>query len=100
VPPARAGALRPYKGQQVALGVRPEDVHVATAADPANASFDANVEVVEPLGSEILLDVRVGRASIVARVDPGVRVKIHEGVRLAVNADRMHFFDAKTEQAI
>jgi multiple sugar transport system ATP-binding protein len=100
VPPARAGALRAYKGQQVALGVRPEDVHVATAADPAHVSFDANVEVVEPLGSEILLDVRVGRASIVARVEPGVRVKIHEGVRLAVNADRMHFFDAKTEQAI
>jgi multiple sugar transport system ATP-binding protein len=100
VPPARAGALRAYKGQQVALGVRPEDVHVATAADPAHVSFDANVEVVEPLGSEILLDVRVGRTSIVARVEPSVRVKIHEGVRLAVNGDRLHFFDAKTEQAI
>jgi multiple sugar transport system ATP-binding protein len=100
VPAARAGGLRPYKGQQVSLGVRPEDVHVATAADPADLSFDANVEVVEPLGSEILLDVRVGRASIVARVEPGVRVKIHEGVRLAVNGDRLHFFDTKTEQAI
>jgi multiple sugar transport system ATP-binding protein len=42
----------------------------------------------------------VGRATIVARVDPTVRVKVHEGVRLAVNADRLHFFDAKTEQAI
>jgi multiple sugar transport system ATP-binding protein len=100
VPAARATALRAYKGQQVALGVRPEDVHVATGADPAHLSFDANVEVVEPLGSEILLDVRVGRSTIVARVDPGVRVKVHEGVRLAINADRMHFFDAKTEQAI
>jgi multiple sugar transport system ATP-binding protein len=100
VPPAKGAALRPYKGQQVALGVRPEDVHVATGADPAHHSFDATVEVVEPLGSEILLDVRVGRGTIVARVEPNVRVKIHETVKLAVNADRLHFFDAKTEQAI
>jgi multiple sugar transport system ATP-binding protein len=100
VPPARAGALKPYKGQQVSLGVRPEDVHVATGADPAHHTFDATVEVVEPLGSEILLDVRVGRSSIVARVEPNVRVKVHETVKLAVNAERLHFFDAKTEQAV
>jgi multiple sugar transport system ATP-binding protein len=100
VTPARAAALRAYKGQQVGLGVRPEDVHMATGADAAHHTFDANVEVVEPLGSEILLDVRVGHGSIVARVEPTVRVKVHENVRLAVNADRLHFFDAKTEQAI
>jgi multiple sugar transport system ATP-binding protein len=100
VPPAKATALKAYKGQQVALGVRPEDVHVATGADPAHYSLDATVEVVEPLGSEILLDVRVGRGTIVARVEPNVRVKVHETVKLAVNADRLHFFDAKTEQAI
>ena len=100
VPAAKAAALRPYKGQPVALGVRPEDVHVAGAADPAHYSFDAAVEVVEPLGSEILLDVRIGRGTIVARVEPNVRVKVHETVKLAVNADRLHFFDAKTEQKI
>jgi multiple sugar transport system ATP-binding protein len=100
VPPAKATALKTYKGQQVVLGVRPEDVHVATGADPAHYGFDATVEVVEPLGSEILLDVRVGRSTIVARVEPNVRVKVHETVKLAVNADRLHFFDAKTEQAV
>ena len=100
VPPARATSLRAYKGQQVAFGIRPEDVHVATSADAAHHTFDAVVEVVEPLGSEILLDVRVGHGTIVARVDPTVRVKVHETVRLAANADRLHFFDTKTEQAI
>jgi hypothetical protein len=29
-----------------------------------------------------------------------VRVKVHETVRLAVNPERLHFFDSKTEQAI
>ena len=41
------------KGQQVALGVRPEDVHIATGSDPAPLCFDATVEVVEPLGHEV-----------------------------------------------
>jgi multiple sugar transport system ATP-binding protein len=100
VPPAKLNALRPYKGQPVTLGVRPEDVHVAAAGDAPQHVFDATVEVVEPLGSEILLDVRAGRTSIVARVEPGVRVKVHETVKLAVNADRLHFFDAKSEQAL
>jgi multiple sugar transport system ATP-binding protein len=100
VPAGKTNALRAYKGQSLSLGVRPEDVHVASSADAAHHTFDANVEVVEPLGSEILLDVRVGRSTIVARVDPSVRVKVHENVKLAVNSERLHFFDAKTEQAI
>jgi multiple sugar transport system ATP-binding protein len=100
VPPAKAGTLRTYKGQTVTLGVRPEDVRVATAADPAQHVFDATVDVVEPLGAEILLDVRAGGTTIVARVEPSVRVKVHEAVRLAVNADRLHFFDVKNEHAI
>jgi len=102
VPPAKAGALRAYKGQNVAFGVRPEDVHIATGSDPAGLTFDAVVEVVEPLGSEILLDVRAGTSAttIVARVEPTVRAKVKDPIKLAVNPERLHFFDSKTEHAI
>src|SRR5262245_40867979 len=57
VPPARAERLRAYKGQSVTIGVRPEDIHIAS---DSRTGFDAVVDVVEPLGSEILLDVKVG----------------------------------------
>src|SRR5205807_1670226 len=60
VPPARAGNLKAHKGQRVTLGIRPEDLHIATGADPAGYTFDTVVDVVEPLGSEILLDVKSG----------------------------------------
>jgi multiple sugar transport system ATP-binding protein len=93
VPPARAG-------QRVTLGIRPEDLHIATGADPAGYTFDTVVDVVEPLGSEILLDVKSGSNSLVARVEPTVRVKVHEGIRLGLNPDRLHFFDMTTEKAI
>jgi multiple sugar transport system ATP-binding protein len=98
VSPARADRLRAYKGQSVTLGVRPEDLHIASG--DGRTGLDAVVEVVEPLGSEILLDVKVGPSLMVARVDPTVRAKVHEKIRLNVEADRLHFFDAKTEAAI
>ena len=97
---ARASRLRPYAGQRVTLGIRPEDLHVASRADPALPSFDAVIDVVEPLGSEILLDVKVGPSIMVARVEPTIRVKVHESLRLAMDPERLHFFDAKTEAAI
>jgi multiple sugar transport system ATP-binding protein len=100
VPPAAAGRLGPYKGQRVTLGVRPEDLHLATGNDPSDFVFDAVVDVVEPLGSEILLDVHAGGHTIVARVEPTVRAKEHESIKLALTPDRARFFDAKTELAI
>src|SRR6266404_6189607 len=100
VPPARAGNLKAHKGQRVTLGIRPEDLHIATGADPAGYTFDTVVDVVEPLGSEILLDVKSGSNSLVARVEPTVRVKVHEGIRLGLNPDLFFNDSATTEKAI
>ena len=72
----------------------------ANGADAAEYTFDCKVEVVEPLGSEILLNVRVGDSAIVARVDPATRVKVHEAVRLAFDPAGVHCFDAATEAAL
>ena len=82
------------------LGLRPEALRPAGGGDATEYAFDATVEVVEPLGSEILLDVRVGESPMVARVDPGLRVAAHDRVRLAFDPARAHFFDSATEAAI
>jgi multiple sugar transport system ATP-binding protein len=85
-------------GQRVTLGVRPEALRIANGVD--DSSFATAVDVVEPLGNEILLNFRAAGVPMVARVDPGVRVKAHESIRLAPDPERLHFFDAKTETAI
>jgi multiple sugar transport system ATP-binding protein len=100
VPPTDAARLRPYLGQEIIFGIRPEDLRVSSGGPPDDLSFDAVVEVVERLGSEILLDVSVGSGTMVAAVDPTVPAKIHDQLRLAISADRMHFFDSRTEAAI
>ena len=92
--------MRPHLGRQLTLGIRPEDLHVARDADPAGLTFNSKIEVVEQLGSEILLDVRVGDATMVAAVEPTTRAKVQDIVRLAVNPERLHFFDTKTDMAV
>jgi len=100
LPAPEAARLGPYSGKDVTLGVRPEDMRVAVDSDPADLSVNAEVEVVERLGSEILLDVAVGKTTMVASVEPTVAAKMHDRLRLALNPDRLHFFDTETEAAI
>jgi multiple sugar transport system ATP-binding protein len=100
VPASKVPVLHRHTGQKIVLGIRPEALRLANGADGSDYAFDSTVEVVEPLGNEILIDVRAGVHALVARVDPATRVKVHETVRLALDPERLHFFDAKTEAAL
>ena len=100
LPNETARRLRGHIGHEITLGVRPEDLTVAGTADLDHPSFDAVIEVVEELGSEIVLDMKVGEGVMVACVDPTVRVKVRDKLRVAMHPSRLHVFDAKTEAAI
>ena len=76
LPDEIAQRLRGHIGREVMLGVRPEDLTVAGSADLDHPCFDAVIEVVEQLGSEILLDMKVGESIMVASVEPTARVRV------------------------
>ena len=100
VPPHLAGRMAPHAGRKATLGIRPENLLLANGSSPSETTFEAVVEVAEQLGSEVLLDLKAGPNTIVASVEPHVRVKPGEKLRLAMNPERIHFFDAETEKAI
>jgi multiple sugar transport system ATP-binding protein len=100
VPSQLVERTRAHAGKRLTLGVRPEALHLANGADLADYSFATAVDVVEPLGNEILVNFRAGGAAMVARVDPAVRVKAHESIRVALDPERVHFFDEKSGAAI
>jgi multiple sugar transport system ATP-binding protein len=100
LPPQFFRRLRPYVGEEVTLGIRPGDLRVAAGNGADGLSFGAVVEVVERLGSQILLDVKVGSGTMVAAVEPTVQAKVRDNVHLALNAARLHFFDGSSEVAI
>jgi multiple sugar transport system ATP-binding protein len=96
---ADASALAAHSGRRVILGVRPE--HLVLGNGAPGLGFDARVEVVEQLGSEILLETRVGSASVTAaRVPAETVIARGDQVRLSAQAGRLHFFDPETELPI
>jgi len=99
VNPADAQALQAYEGKQVVMGVRPE--HLVLGDGASGTGFDANVEVVEQLGSEILLETRVGTDGMtVARVPSEMKVAPGDHVRISAQLNSLHFFDPQTELPI
>src|SRR5688572_19475135 len=98
VPPAMAS--RVSAGKRLSLGMRPEALRLANGADPAEYTFASAVDVVEPLGNEILLNFRAGGVPMVARIPPSVRLQMNDAVRLAIDPQGLHFFDAASEAAL
>jgi inositol-phosphate transport system ATP-binding protein len=78
----------------VILGIRPEDVTIA------DEGLAGEIYVVEPLGRDDLIDVRVGEASIRVLADPALGLKIGDTVRLNFNGHKVQFFDPETEQSL
>jgi multiple sugar transport system ATP-binding protein len=94
--------LKNHIGKEVTLGIRPEDIHDPHTMAPGvqAVEIDANVEVVEPMGNEVFLYLTTGKSTFVARVDPVHIPTVAQGVRLAVEIDKAHFFDCETEMSL
>jgi len=92
--------MRPYQGKEVLMGIRPEDM-VVTDTAVEGQSIAARVEVVEPLGAEILLYVSTKQhESIIVRIPPHHEFKVGDTATFKPNIEKIHFFDIETEKAI
>jgi multiple sugar transport system ATP-binding protein len=120
--PRATAALAGRAGSTVVVGVRPEDLEIA--ADDHVPAIVGQIELVEALGSELLVhfssdvkrirpagvaadtedelpDAEVSvRDKLVARLAPRSSVRAGDTVRLAPDAEQLHFFDPETGEAI
>ncbi len=80
------------------LGFRPESV-TDRVGDGSN-TLDMKVDVVERLGSDQFLYGQVGADAVTARVDPKMRVESGDQVRLGLDINALHLFDAETELSL
>jgi ABC-type sugar transport system ATPase subunit len=90
---AERGVKAAGKGE-VVLGIRPEDVTVSDQGVPAE------VFVVEPLGRDDLIDMRIGDASVHVLVDPALGLKMGQHVKLALDTQQVQFFDPVSERSL
>ena len=86
--------------RKVILGLRPEGIGSLLASlDPGAPSLEAEVRVVEPMGSEYYLHVTSGKASYVARVEK-FHKKVGDKMSLPILREKIYLFDAEREHAL
>ncbi|AWN15787.1 ABC transporter ATP-binding protein [Salinisphaera sp. LB1] len=84
---------------RVRVGIRPEHLHLATGDDRACRLFGA-VEVVEPLGSLTMIQVKVGESTLTAQIEPHQQVAMGDEVTLTCAADKLYLFDPESGTAL
>jgi multiple sugar transport system ATP-binding protein len=86
------------KDQECILGIRPEDIYdrALKAEFPGGESLRGTVDVVEPVGSEVILLVSCGSTQFTACVDPQTQAKSHIEMEFLIDMNRMHLFNKLT----
>jgi multiple sugar transport system ATP-binding protein len=88
--PARRG---PCIAQGVTeIGIRPEDLSIVTPG--ASGVMTGEVYIVEPMGNETLVDVRIGSERVALRAARGFNASIGSIVGVAIDPESACFFDA------
>ena len=84
-------------GGPVALGIRPEHILTGDAAMDASFSGSAEIDIVEPMGSDTLVWINFGGQSVRVRTEGQSGLKSGDQLSIGFDASRLHLFDDKTE---
>src|SRR4249919_2191300 len=94
VPADRMPRYRPGVGKDLTFGIRPEHVTEAKTNGSKNlATFDAGIEVVEPMGNETMVFLSIQGTEVCARTDPNAGAKVGASMKMAAHLDHMHLID-------
>jgi multiple sugar transport system ATP-binding protein len=92
VPSPIAERLAAFPGREVTIGIRAEDVSEHGAPQPGRA-LGGRITSVLPVGSDNFLEIEVEGRQLFFRVGKEVHHRDGDSAVLAVNVNRLHFFD-------
>ncbi|WP_016949063.1 ABC transporter ATP-binding protein [Anabaena sp. PCC 7108] len=105
LPDVWGSSLQKYDGKTLMLGIRPEHLHLSV---PATKNLPVQVDLVENLGNDTFLSVRIadpdsaktdGQA-LQVRVPPDRVINLGEQLWLSLVPEKLLFFDPETELAL
>ncbi len=93
-----ANLISPYKGKEIVMGIRPEDLMYDEVNAPS--SIKAEISVAEPLGSEIHIWAKTASNQVISRVPPHHVFHIGENISFIPVMEKARYFDAETDLSI
>ncbi|MDY7227578.1 ABC transporter ATP-binding protein [Hyalangium rubrum] len=98
-------SLRPMTagkgGRKIKVGIRPD--HLLPAGQSARgeaATLQTKVEIVEPLGNELIVHSKLGEFTLTSRLPPLQTPEVGTTLPIVIELDALHLFDAETEQRL
>ncbi|MCS7063632.1 MAG: sn-glycerol-3-phosphate ABC transporter ATP-binding protein UgpC [Methylacidiphilales bacterium] len=92
----QSARLHGHMGQKICMGIRPE--HLSIDVDAGAPSLRGEVDLVESLGSENLIYLRVGKHSVIARISGSARPSEIGTLTLGVKMPQARFFSLAPEE--
>ncbi len=92
------GTIR--SGQDVILGVRPEQIKINDPESTDDHTIDAEVDVVEPMGADSLVWVKIDGHALSVRTEAGNLYSPGDKVKVSFNLSLASIFDAQHESRI
>jgi multiple sugar transport system ATP-binding protein len=99
--PASKSRLLNEGVKEAVLGIRPEHMYCGVSLSQNSKTSNAEmikvfVELVQPLGAEMLLNCRTGDNTVVVKADSNMQVSQSDEIDIAIDRERIHLFDKKS----
>ena len=89
-----------FENREVILGIRPEQILLATAESRNQSSIRAEVEVVEPTGPDTLVFVELNQTKVCCRLAPDDAPQVGQTLELQFDPSKVLLFDAQSGERL
>ncbi|SHM77945.1 glucose ABC transporter ATP-binding protein [Pseudomonas asturiensis] len=86
--------------REIILGIRPEQITLASGEPTALPTIRAEVQVTEPTGPDTLVFVTLNQSKVCCRLAPDVAPQVGESLTLQFDPARVLLFDAKSGERL
>jgi multiple sugar transport system ATP-binding protein len=94
VPASKVNSVAGHKNEKFLFGIRPEHIYdraFLKEYDPRHV-IKARVDLIEPVGAFVILQITLGSQTLVAQVDPHTQAALNREIELVVDMEKMHIF--------
>ncbi|MDP3817019.1 ABC transporter ATP-binding protein [Pseudomonas sp.] len=89
-----------FENREVILGIRPEQIQLATAETRNQSSIRAEVEVIEPTGPDTLVFVCLNQTKVCCRLAPDDAPQVGQTLELQFDPSKLLLFDAQSGERL